>query len=117
MKMNNPKTQEEDYGISLEQAQVIIAEGDKVFRLMQNQDFKDVIMEGFIQKSALNKVSLLALPDMKEHKESIILELEAISILDSFLRNIQQSAIQTKQSMNEYEEDLRLNAEAPEDEG
>lgn len=109
--MNNPQTQEEDYGVSLEQAQAVITEGEKVFRLMQNKDFQDIIMNGFIKQSALNKVSLLAVPSMQEHKDNIILELEAISILDGFLRNIQNTSIEMKKSLAEFEEDQRTDIE------
>ena len=109
--MNNPTTQPEDYGMSVEHAQLIIAEGDKVTRLMQNKDFQDIIMEGFIKQSALNKVSLLAVPEMAEHRDNIMKELDAISILDAFLRNIQQTSYETKKSLAEFEEEQRQELE------
>ena len=112
--MNNP-TQQEDYGMSVEQAQLIIGEGAKVDRLMQNKDFQDIIMDGFIKQSALNKVSLLAVPDMAEHRDNIMKELDAISILDAFLRNIQNTSNQTKQSLAEFEEEQRQEQELEED--
>jgi hypothetical protein len=109
-KMNNP-TPQEDYGMSVDQAQLIIAEGAKVDRLMQNKDFIDIMMEGFIRQSALNKVSLLSVPEMAQHRDNIIKELDAISIVDAFLRNIQSTANQTKLSLSEFEEEQRLEQE------
>ncbi len=110
----NQPTEQEEYGMSVEQAQRLIAEGEKVQRLMSNPDFTDVIMNGFIRQSALNKVSLLAMPEMKDQKENIMLELEAISILDSFLRNIQQTANAMKQELAEYQESILVDEDAPE---
>ena len=108
--MNNP-TPQEDYGMTIEHAQLIIAEGDKVSRLMQNKDFTDIIMDGFIKQSALNKVSLLSVPEMAEHRDNIIKELDAISIVDAFLRNIQTTANQTRLQLSEYQEEQRLEQE------
>lgn len=67
-----------------------ISMGKSLNRLRKNHDFKRVILEGFFERKALDSVSLLAVPQIKDQnrRTDVMEDLIAISNLQYFFRVI-----------------------------
>lgn len=58
-------------------------------RLLSNQDFQEVIMEGFLKKYALRTVNHLAEPNFRaEERDVLIQTLDGIAVLNRWLQLI-----------------------------
>lgn len=72
-------------------------------RLMDNKDFKTLILEGYLESKALDSVSLLGRPDIKKRNErgDVIEDLVAISNLQYYfymVKDLGESALYDEQN-------------------
>lgn len=74
-------------------------------RLEQNEDFKKVILEGYLKDKALNGVAILADPGIKQRGErsDVMEELVAIANLRYYLGMIYNLGDAAKQDLEEIE--------------
>jgi hypothetical protein len=82
----------EEIEVSMEQARAAIQRKERLLRLMENQDFKDIILEGYFEKEPARLVSLLRDSSFQsaEDQQSIIDDMKGISSLRQYLRTVHQ---------------------------
>jgi len=79
---------------------------EKLHRLLQNPDFKDLILEGYIKDEAVRSTKLLGDPAMRANQrafDSTIDELKAIGLFDSHLRTVEQKGMYAEEQLQAYE--------------
>ena len=94
-----------------------IIQGQALERLMQNEDFKTIILEGYFEQKALASVSLLAVPQIKQRNErpDVMEDLIAISNLKYYFNQIEmfyegaKNPILSDQEEEELEEEMSIN--------
>lgn len=86
-------------------AQYWVNQYEALQRLRNNEDFKAVILNGYLKDKALNGVSLLAHPSVKQRNErpNVMEELVAISNLEYHLYMIDQLGSIAKEDAEEAE--------------
>ena len=77
---------EEDIG----KAQKIIEMGNALGRLLNDRDFKKVVMHGYFENEAVRLVHLKADPNQQsaEAQDSIVKQMDSIGNLNRYFRNI-----------------------------
>lgn len=64
--------------------------GEALARLKDNEDFKTVIMNGYLKDKALASVSLMAVPTQRQSRSEIIEDIISASNLQYFFAMIEQ---------------------------
>lgn len=88
--------------------------GKALNRLRQNEDFKDLILDGYLKEKVLASVSLLSVPSIKSQgrRPDIMEDLVAASNLEFFFQMVEQAyegALDPILSDEEEEEEAALN--------
>lgn len=102
-----------DYEAALKELDYRIKAGKKMIdtgaaleRLMNNRDFKEVILEGYFREEAIRLVSAKA--DVAFQSEasqaSIIKQIDAIGCVQDYLRLLQRYAAQAEKEVADHEE-------------
>ena len=88
MDTNNQQT---DAQLEEAEAQHLIEQYNALKRLKENKDFQKVILEGYLEAKALDSVSLLAVPAIKQRGErpEVMEDLVAISNLQYYFRMLE----------------------------
>ena len=98
--------------VELETVQVehYVEMGEALDRLEQNEDFKKVIIEGYLKANVLDSVSLLAVPQIKKAGErtDVMEDLIAASNLQYFLQTVHQFHAAQKDPILSEEEEAAL---------
>lgn len=78
-------------------------------RLLENPDFKLVVLEGYIKEKAVDSVSLLATNYTRRHnlRGAIMEELVAISAFEEYMRMIQSLGARAEEEAEEAEEEAQ----------
>lgn len=97
--------------ISMVQAEAYIQTADALRRLMDNRDFKQVILEGYFKEEAVRIVSLKAAHEMSKPDDQafLIKSIDGIGCLQQYLNVINfaaQQAVRTIQASNESLEEI-----------
>jgi hypothetical protein len=76
-----------DLEANIERAKELVKTGDSIERLRNNGDFKEVILKNYFEREAIRLVHLKADPSMQtpDRQASILLQMDAIGALSSFL--------------------------------
>jgi uncharacterized protein (UPF0264 family) len=85
--------------------------GKALIRLRENQDFKDLIEEGYLREKVLASVSLLAVPQIKaQNKRPDVMEdIVAASNLQYFFQMVDNAYIEATDPVYSDEEEAELN--------
>lgn len=70
-------------------------------RLENTPEFKEIILDGFIEASAKGCVAALAYTGSEDQKKRLLSKLEAIANLQAFLADIKNTAINAKHMLEE----------------
>jgi hypothetical protein len=92
---SNPMTDKEK--VEYEQS---VLKYERLLRLKENKDFKEFILDGFIQETILQSASQLAWAD-EIGKKDIFIQIEASALLTKFMRIIEDEGIAAKQILGE----------------
>jgi hypothetical protein len=103
--MSNP-VEEQTVDMTIEYAEEQAALYDAMVRLEENEDFKAIILNGYIKEEALRLVSLLATPVEYANipKEEVTKDLHGISSFQWWLKNKKQATSSIKQELSEYKQ-------------
>lgn len=99
--MNN--TQEIE--ISVEQAQKAVNVKEAIHRLLDNSDFKLVIMEGYLEEEPVRLTKLLGDPSIRnspKQLDAVTAELTAIGLFDNHLRSAERMGLNAEADLKEY---------------
>ena len=93
---------------NIQAARDIVALGNALGRLKHNQDFKKVIVEGYLKDEAVRLVHLKGAPGMQtaERQASIIRDIDSIGALASYFDAVRHLALQAAKSLADDEETL-----------
>ena len=93
---------------SIEHAKRAIELGNNVDRLVNNRDFKKLILDEYLREEPIRLVHLLSDPSMNspESRQAITVQMEAISSFRRFLENKTQLAEISRKSLA-YDEQAR----------
>lgn len=85
--------------------------GQSLTRLLNNRDFKKVILDGYLKEEAIRLVSVKQAPNVqsKEAQESILRQIDAIGCFQDYLREVErqvQGAIKSIEDAEELREAL-----------
>lgn len=85
--------------------------GEAYKRLAANQDFKDLIIEGYLKEKVLASVSLLAVPQIKAQgrRPDIMEDMVAASNLQYFLQMVENAHIEAIDPVYSEQEEVELN--------
>ena len=87
--------------ISIEQAKASIKRQECLERLEKNQDFKEIISEGFLEKHAVRQVMLKSHPGLQDESQQKIIQnqIDAIGGLKQYLINVFTEGMNAKQAL------------------
>lgn len=108
--MSNPQTEQEQIELETKSLEEAIVLGEAWQRLKRNGDFKKIITNGYLEKKVLDSVSLLAVPQMREHRAGIMEDLICASNLQFFFRWIENQYEAAKNPILSDEEEAELAA-------
>ena len=107
--------------VELETAEIehYIDIGQALDRLRNNEDFKKVILDGYIKDKAADSVSLLSLPVIKKRGErgDVMEDLVSISNLQFFFMTIDQMHQAAADPVLSYEEEAEMEAQEQSENG
>lgn len=85
------------------EVEALIEQYESLQRLKNNEDFKKVILEGYLEKKVLESVSLLAVPAIKQRgqRPDVMEDLVSISNLKYYLQMIEQLGSVAKEDLND----------------
>lgn len=86
-KKMNPN-QEHQMEITLEELEGHIDKAEMLARLQQNPDFKTLFLDGYLKAEPVRLTLLLGDKAIKAEKADVFLQLESISGLAAYLRNV-----------------------------
>ena len=101
---------------SIQDSKKYVELGNALERLLQNRDFKAVILKGYLEDEAIRLVHLKADPAMQtsQYQQSILAQIDAIGAVASYLNEIRRQgdmAAKTISSAEEVLEELRREEE------
>jgi hypothetical protein len=85
--------------------------GEALDRLRKNPDFQTVIVEGYLKEKALASVSLLAVPQKREHRVNIMEDLVASSNLSYWMSIVDHFHEGAKNPILSDEEEAAIEAQ------
>lgn len=96
----------EEIELNIKEAQKIVDTGNSLERLLNNRDFKKVVLEGYFSEEAVRLVHLKADPSMQtpEKQESIIKQMDAIGSINSYFTTIKHKAMLASKAITADEE-------------
>lgn len=91
----------EQVQIELEAAREFAAKGDQLERLLQNADFKALILDGYFKEHAYQLVELKAAPSRKGEAEqaAIIKSIDGIGELQQYINAIRAMSANARQAI------------------
>ncbi len=76
--------------LSIEEAKEKISRRDAALKLSGNREFKKLILDGYFKEEASRLVSLMGDPAAKDYRDDIIMDAQAISSFQQYMRLIVQ---------------------------
>jgi hypothetical protein len=86
-------SEQHEIEVTVELLKKQVANKEALYRLLQNDDFKSLLLEGYIKDEAVRGTKLLGDPAMRANQrafDSTVDELKAIGLFDNHLRTIEQ---------------------------
>jgi hypothetical protein len=108
--------------LNITQARELVERGEALNRLLDNREFKELILDGYLKKEAIRLVHLKAEPAMQTptHQANILREMDGIGSLTGYFRQIErvaESALSAIADGEEAIEEIRLEEAAAEEGG
>lgn len=116
--LSTPETEMEEIGITIEQAKEFLSKRDALARLSKNQDFKTIILEGYLKEEA---VRLVSISGEAPHAANTDLIMDAIKGISHFRQycdlifNVGDAAEQTIRECEEALEQIQADVEGSEE--
>jgi len=103
----------EQIELDIKQAKELVARGESLNRLRNNQDFRDVITEGYFVDEAVRLVHLKCAPAMQhqDKQEGINKAIDAIGELSQYFSKLITQAEMAKSAIDDSEEELSAMAQ------
>ena len=114
--LSAPETEMEEVAISMEHAKKCIALRDALTRLSKNQDFKAIILDGYMKDEALRLTQISAEVVNLQYRDEIFDAIKGISHFRQFCDKIFREGDESAQALLEHEE-LMTQLEEEDDEG
>ena len=101
-------SQTEQLQHSIQSSKKFVELGNALERLLQNRDFKSVLLEGYLEHEAIRLVHLKADPAMQTpaHQLSIVNQIDAIGAVSAYLNEVRRQGEMAKKIIAEAEEVL-----------
>ena len=98
----------EQLEISLEHAKSVVERKEALERLMENRDFKNIILDGYFEKEPMRLVSLLRDDAFKsdEDQQSLLDDMKGISSFRQYLLGLKQLGSQMEITIRNHEEEI-----------
>jgi len=112
------QAQIEEIELNLAEAKTIVNRGDALERLLANPDFKEIVLDGYLEKEAVRLVHLKADHSAQdaESQAAIVRQMDAIGSLTQYFNMVRQQAYMAQKAMEADEASLdELRAEALEE--
>ncbi len=92
--------------LNIERAKELVSKGDALERLMQNADFKQVILEDYLDREAVRLVHLKSDQNMQtdEDQRAILGQMDAIGAFTTYMNAVRQAAYLSRSAIEEGEE-------------
>lgn len=102
---------------SIQSSKKLVDLGNALERLLQNRDFKSIMLEGYLEHEAIRLVHLKADPAMQTpaHQQSILCQIDAIGAVSAYLNEVRRQANLATKAIIEADEvldELRASGEA-----
>lgn len=78
----------EEIEVTIEELKKTVARRDLLRKLESNREFRKIFLEGYFKDEAARLTALSAEPSQEKARPQIMLEIQAISCVRQFLRNI-----------------------------
>lgn len=103
----------EEIEIDIKAAQDLVKKGDALDRLTNNQDFRDVISQGYFQEEAVRLVHLKCAPSMQNPnmQANVLTCIDAIGNLNQYFSKIMTQAEMARSSILDSQDTLSEMAE------
>lgn len=104
----NTDSQIHEVEMQIDVAKQHITRGKALERLLKNKDFKLLIQDGFFKEEAIRLVELKGSPAMQnpENQANILRAMDAIGVLQGYLRQIEGFGEMAAAAMDEHESTL-----------
>ena len=92
--------------INIEQAKAIVARGEKLQRLSEIPEFRELILEGYLEQESIRLVQAKSDPALQtpELQGSIVTQIDGIGAFLNYLRRIEQSHDMAQRDLTQYME-------------
>ena len=100
-------SQIQEVELSIEQAEALVARGEKALKLADNADFKELVLEGYLRDEASRLARLSADFTLDPQVRSeVLLMVQAIGCFHSYMRNIIRMGDQARNDLVAHRETL-----------
>lgn len=99
-------SEQHEIEVTVELLKKQIANKEALYRLLQNDDFKTLLLEGYIKDEAVRGTKLLGDASMRANQrafDSTVDELKAIGLFDNHLRTVEMIGINAEEQLAAYE--------------
>ena len=99
-------SEQNEIEVTLEGLRTQVTNKERLHRLLQNDDFKELILEGYIKNEAVRGTKLLGDPAMRANQrafDSTVDQLKAIGLFDNHLRTVEQVGLMAQDQIKAYE--------------
>lgn len=96
----------EEIELSIAHAKEMVSKKQMAEKLASNREFKKLILDGYFKDEAVRLASLSADVQMKEHRDEIFMNIQAISVFRQFMQNIVRMGEVAEAELREYQEAL-----------
>lgn len=96
----------EQVELSIEEAQKHVDRRNQLDKLFSNREFKKVVLDGLFDEEVKRLTGLIGDTSMIQHRDEIVLELQAISKLRAFFQRVKQIGDMAEHSIAEDRETL-----------
>jgi hypothetical protein len=92
--------------VTIEEAKEAVKQGDALDRLLNNPDFQEIIVRGYLREHAIDLVSLKAAPGSQtaDKQSDILRSMDAIGYLQQYLYMLQRKAEAMVKTLADAEE-------------
>lgn len=96
----------EEIELNITEAKKIVAQGKSLEKLLSSRDFKNVFLEGYLEKEAVRLVHLKADANMQgeEAQQSILTQIDAIGSLTHYMNVVRHQAMLAEKAIASDEE-------------
>ena len=103
--------------VTLDEVEKTIARKDALVRLHNNDDFKDVILKGYLDEEAIRLASMSGIMDHPGvSHEAVMSGVKGIGVFTLFLQNVMRAGNVAENELEQYRKEMEENRYLEEDE-